>query len=97
MITSVSFICLGEELGANVGIDLQEDLDMIRKRLADEAFVASRFGTGPWALFRGAVSELTRKGMRNRVLLVFCSFALQNMSGAAGKLTTTFLHSTPND
>ncbi|KAI1026009.1 hypothetical protein LB505_004540 [Fusarium chuoi] len=62
---------------------LQEDLDMIRKRLADEAFVASRFGTGPWALFRGAVSELTRKGMRNRVLLVFCSFALQNMSGAA--------------
>ncbi|RKL16592.1 Quinate permease [Fusarium oxysporum] len=62
---------------------LQEDLDMIRKRLADEALVASRFGTGPWALFRGAVSELTRKGMRNRVLLVFCSFALQNMSGAA--------------
>ncbi|KAI1065741.1 hypothetical protein LB507_001359 [Fusarium sp. FIESC RH6] len=62
---------------------LQEDLDMIRKRLADEARVASRFGTGPWALFRGAISELTKKGMRNRVLLVFCSFALQNMSGAA--------------
>jgi hypothetical protein len=70
---------------ANDAIDLQEDLDMIRKRLADEARVASRFGTGPWALFRGAVSELTKKGMRNRVLLVFCSFALQNMSGAAGK------------
>lgn len=67
---------------------------MIRKRLADEALVASRFGTGPWALFRGAVSELTRKGMRNRVLLVFCSFALQNMSGAAGKLSTAFLHKT---
>ena len=66
---------------------LQEDLDMIRKRLADESRVASRFGTGPWALFRGAISELTKKGMRNRVLLVFCSFALQNMSGAAGKFS----------
>ncbi|KAF4967456.1 hypothetical protein FSARC_4979 [Fusarium sarcochroum] len=62
---------------------LQEDLDMIRSRLADEALVASKYGNGPWALFRGALFELSRKGMRNRVLLVFCSFALQNMSGAA--------------
>lgn len=64
---------------------------MIRNRLADEARVSSRFGTGPWALFRGAVSELTRKGMRNRVILVFCSFALQNMSGAAGKFQRYFI------
>ncbi|PNY23276.1 quinate permease [Tolypocladium capitatum] len=62
---------------------LQEDLQMIRNRLADEARVAANYGTGPWAFFRGALYELSRKGMWNRVLLVFCSFALQNMSGAA--------------
>lgn len=58
---------------------------MIRSRLADEAVIASKYGSGPWAFFRGALFELSRKGMWNRVLLVFCSFALQNMSGAAGK------------
>lgn len=54
----------------------------------EEADIAGRYGTGPWALFRGALYELSRKGMRNRVILVFCSFALQNMSGAAGKQGT---------
>ena len=58
---------------------------MIRSRLADEAVIAGKYGSGPWAFFRGALFELSRKGMWNRVLLVFCSFALQNMSGAAGK------------
>ncbi|CAM1502715.1 Fc.00g074910.m01.CDS01 [Cosmosporella sp. VM-42] len=62
---------------------LQEDLQMIRSRLIDEAHVAGKYGTGSWAFFRGALFELSRKGMWNRVLLVFCSFALQNMSGAA--------------
>ncbi|KAF7563589.1 hypothetical protein G7046_g533 [Stylonectria norvegica] len=62
---------------------LQEDLQMIRGRLEDEARVASKYGNGSWAFFRGALYELSRKGMRNRVLLVFCAFALQNMSGAA--------------
>lgn len=51
----------------------------------EEADIAGRYGTGSWALFRGALYELSRKGMRNRVILVFCSFALQNMSGAAGE------------
>ena len=59
---------------------------MIRIRLSEEAVIAGRYGTGPWAFFRGALYELSRKGMWNRVLLVFCSFTLQNMSGAAGKL-----------
>jgi hypothetical protein len=45
--------------------------------------ISARYGTGSWALFKGVVSELSRKGMRNRLLLVFCAFALQNMSGAA--------------
>lgn len=58
---------------------------MIRSRLADEAIIAGKYGSGSWAFFRGALYELSRKGMWNRVLLVFCSFALQNMSGAAGK------------
>ncbi|KAH7141374.1 general substrate transporter [Dactylonectria estremocensis] len=62
---------------------LQEDLQMIRSRLADEALIAEKFGSGSWAFFRGSLSELSRKGMWNRVVLVFCSFALQNMSGAA--------------
>ena len=63
--------------------DLQEDLDMIRLRLADELDIANRYGAKSWALFRGMLYELSRKGMRNRVALVFCAFALQNMSGAA--------------
>ncbi|RFU77401.1 quinate permease [Trichoderma arundinaceum] len=63
---------------------LQEDVQMIRGRLMEENNIASRYGTGSWALFRGSLYELSRKGMRNRIILVFCSFALQNMSGAAG-------------
>lgn len=63
---------------------LQEDIQQIRIRLAEEKIIASRYGDGTWAFFRGALHELSRKGMWNRVLLVFCSFALQNMSGAAG-------------
>jgi hypothetical protein len=57
---------------------------MIRGRLDEESGIASRYGTGPWAFFRGAMHEFSRPGMRNRVLLVLCSFTLQNMSGAAG-------------
>jgi hypothetical protein len=56
---------------------------MIRSRLVDEAKVSARYGTGSWALFRGVIHELSQAGMRNRLLLVFCAFALQNMSGAA--------------
>ncbi|KAL6832224.1 general substrate transporter [Trichoderma camerunense] len=62
---------------------LKEDVQMIRGRLMEENNIASRYGAGSWALFRGALYELSRKGMRNRIILVFCSFALQNMSGAA--------------
>lgn len=64
---------------------IQEEVNTMRTRLEDEAVLASKYGTGPWAFFRGALFELSRKGMWNRVLLVFVSFALQNMSGAAGK------------
>lgn len=64
-------------------VDIQEDLEMIRSRLADEFRIAEKYGTGSWALFRGILYELSQKGMRNRLFLVFCAFALQNMSGAA--------------
>ncbi|KAL7952957.1 general substrate transporter [Trichoderma compactum] len=62
---------------------LEKDIQMIRGRLVEENNIASRYETGSWALFRGALYELSRKGMRNRIILVFCSFALQTMSGAA--------------
>ena len=65
--------------------DIQEELQMLRLRLDEEAAVASRYGSGPYALFRGAMHEFSQKGMRNRVLVVFCAFTLQNLSGAAGK------------
>lgn len=67
--------------------DIQEEVRQIRVRLAEEAAIASKYGSGPWSYFRGALYELSRKGMWNRVLLVFNSFALQNMSGAAGRLS----------
>lgn len=63
---------------------------MIRGKIAEEAAIASRYGTGPWALFRGAMYEFSRKGMRNRVSIVICAFILQNMSGAAGGLLPPF-------
>lgn len=56
----------------------------MRDRVVEERAVAAEFGTGSWAFFRGALSELARKGMWNRVLLIFCAFALQNMGGAGG-------------
>lgn len=56
---------------------------MIRSRLQDEARIADKYGHGSWAYFRGALYELSRHGMWNRVLLVWCAFVLQNMSGAA--------------
>ena len=55
----------------------------MRERLASEAEIAAAYGTGPWALFCGAVRELSRPGMRNRVFLVFCAFTLANLSGAS--------------
>ncbi|KAL4899830.1 hypothetical protein BDW74DRAFT_188860, partial [Aspergillus multicolor] len=62
---------------------VQEDISMIRNRLHDESRIAEKYGQGWWAYIRGALFELSRRGMWNRVLLVFCAFALQNMSGAA--------------
>jgi hypothetical protein len=73
-------------------IDLQEEILQIRIRLEEEALIAKKYGSGSWSYFRGALFELSRKGMWNRVLLVFCSFALQNMSGAAGKSIRIFNH-----
>lgn len=70
---------------ANNRPDIQEDIQMIRSRLIEENMISSRYGTGPIAYIRGALYELSRKGMWNRVVLVFCSFTLQNMSGAAGE------------
>ncbi|KAL5361080.1 general substrate transporter [Aspergillus floccosus] len=60
-----------------------EDIAIIKDRLREEEAIANTYGMGPWAYSRGALHELSRKGMRNRVALVFCAFALQNMSGAA--------------
>ncbi|KAL8290906.1 hypothetical protein RB597_008936 [Gaeumannomyces tritici] len=62
---------------------LQEELQMMRARLADEAAIAGRYGTGTIAFIRGAMHEFAQKGMYNRIILTFCAFALQNMSGAA--------------
>lgn len=63
---------------------LQQEIQLIQDRLNEEAGVASKYGTGSWAFFRGAMDEFSRPGMRNRDL-VFCAFALQNLSGASGK------------
>ncbi|KAG2413575.1 hypothetical protein HFD88_002764 [Aspergillus terreus] len=62
---------------------IAEDIAIIKDRLREEEAIANEYGTGPWAYSRGALQELSRKGMRNRVALVFCAFVLQNMSGAA--------------
>lgn len=62
---------------------IQEEVAMIRSRLSEDDEIARRFGTGSWVFARGAGTELSRKGMGNRVFLVFCAFALQNLSGAA--------------
>lgn len=64
---------------------IQEEVQEIRTRLHDEGKLAAKYGTGSLALFRGALFELSRKGMWNRVLLVAVSFTLQNLSGAAGQ------------
>lgn len=63
---------------------LQQEIQLIQNRLNEEASVASKYGQGPWAFFRGAMDEFSRRGMRNRVFLVFCAFALNNLSGASG-------------
>lgn len=55
----------------------------MQSRLDEEATIAARYGNGSLAFIRGALNELSRPGMRNRVLLVFCAFALQNLSGAS--------------
>ena len=62
---------------------VQEDIAMMRNRLADEAAIAATYGSGVWAYIRGSLAELSRKGMRNRVFLVFCAFTLANLSGAS--------------
>lgn len=62
---------------------VQEDLAAIEKRLGDEENISAAYGTGSYAFFRGAMKDFSRKGMRNRLFLVACSFTLQNLSGAA--------------
>lgn len=70
--------------------DIQEELSAIRSRLLEEAAVAGKYGTGSWALFRGAMDEVSQKGMRNRIFLVFCAFSLANLSGASGMFDLQF-------
>ncbi|GAM39512.1 hexose transport-related protein [Talaromyces pinophilus] len=62
---------------------VQEDIAAMRNRLAEEAAIAAKYGNGSWAFFRGAMAEFSRKGMRNRIFLVFCAFTLANLSGAS--------------
>ncbi|KAK2001126.1 quinate transporter [Colletotrichum falcatum] len=62
---------------------MQEELDMFQKKIDEERAVAAQYGTGQWAYLRGVANMLSRKGMRNRLVLVFCAFALNNLSGAA--------------
>lgn len=68
---------------------LQQEIQLIQSRLNEEAGVARKYGIGPWAFFRGAMDDFSRRGMRNRVFLVFCAFALANLSGASGKKKST--------
>ncbi|KAI1259327.1 general substrate transporter [Xylariaceae sp. FL1019] len=60
-----------------------DELQQIQGRLEEEAVLASRYGTGAWALFRGGLAVLMQPGMRNRVALVFWAFTLTQFSGAA--------------
>lgn len=62
---------------------MQEELDQFQKKLDEERAVSSQYGTGQWAYLRGVANMLARKGMWNRLVLVFCAFALNNLSGAA--------------
>jgi MFS family permease len=55
----------------------------MQHRLDEERAIAARYGSGSFAFIRGCFNELSRPGMRNRVLLVFCAFTLQNLSGAS--------------
>jgi hypothetical protein len=55
----------------------------MQHRLNEERAIAARYGSGSFAFIRGCFNELSRPGMRNRVLLVFCAFTLQNLSGAS--------------
>lgn len=64
-------------------LDIQEEVAMMRNRLEEEEAISSRYGSGRWAFIRGAINELSQKGMRNRVFLVLCAFTLANMSGAS--------------
>lgn len=65
-------------------LDIEEEIQTIEHRLEEEAAIASGYGTGPWSFARGALHELSRPGMRNRVYLVTCAFTLTQLSGAAG-------------
>lgn len=65
---------------------MQEELDMFQKKLDEERAVSAQYGNGQWAYLRGVANMLCRKGMWNRLVLVFCAFALNNLSGAAGML-----------
>jgi len=60
---------------------IQEELEMIDSRIADELAVAGE-GRGVWGYVKGAFRELALPGIRNRIVLVFCMFMLQNFSGA---------------
>ena len=62
---------------------VQEDIAAIESRIQEEASISSAYGAGALAFYRGALKQFCLPGMRNRVLLVFLAFALQNMSGAA--------------
>lgn len=46
--------------------DIQEELEMIDTRIADELAVAGE-GRGVWGYIKGAFRELMLKGIRNRV------------------------------
>lgn len=62
---------------------VQEDIATLESRIQEEASLSAAYGTGTLAFYRGALKQFCQRGMRNRVLLVFLAFALQNMSGAA--------------
>lgn len=58
--------------------------DSAHSESVEEASFSSKYGLGSLAFFRGAMDLFSRPGMHNRLFLVLCAFALNNLSGASG-------------
>lgn len=62
---------------------VQQEISMTQSKLNEEESIASQYQGKRFALWRAQIDELSQPGMRNRLLLVFVAFLLQNFGGAA--------------